>query len=115
MNILCNILCAICSLMLVQDIDSQTVGFSNWIHVPNLTTSENQYRMAAEKINRLKIVLTELGITQKWLAEKLSVTEHTISRICTNDTQPSLKLLKKIALLLEVDIRELLVPTPSKK
>jgi putative transcriptional regulator len=71
--------------------------------------------MAGEKINRLKIVLTELGITQKALAEKLSVTEHTISRICTNDTQPSLKLLREIAIILEIDVRELLVPTPSKR
>jgi transcriptional regulator with XRE-family HTH domain len=68
----------------------------------------------AEKINRLKTVLTELGMTQKELAEKLGVTEHTISRICTNDTQPSLKRLRQIALLLEVDIRDLIVPTIAK-
>jgi transcriptional regulator with XRE-family HTH domain len=42
------------------------------------------------------------------------VTPHTISRICNNDTQPSLKLLRKMALILEVDIRDLLIPTPSK-
>lgn len=69
--------------------------------------------MAKEKINRLKIVLTELGMTQKALAKKLGVTEHTISRICTNDTQPSLRRLKAIAGILEIDIRELLIPTPS--
>lgn len=69
----------------------------------------------AEKINRLKTVLTEIGMTQKELAEKLSVTEHTISRICTNDTQPSLKRLKQIALILEIDIRDLIVPTPAKR
>jgi putative transcriptional regulator len=69
----------------------------------------------AEKINRLKTILTEIGMTQKELAERLSVTEHTISRICTNDTQPSLKRLKQIALVLEVDIRDLLVPTPAKR
>jgi putative transcriptional regulator len=92
------------------------VDFSKWNHVPNLeSVREYQYRMAGEKINRLKIVLTELGITQKSLAEKLSVTEHTISRICTNDTQPSLKLLKEIAIILDVDIRDLLFPTPSKR
>jgi transcriptional regulator with XRE-family HTH domain len=69
----------------------------------------------AEKINRLKTVLTEIGMTQKELAEKLSVTEHTISRMCTNDTQPSLKRLRQIALILEVDVRDLLVPTPGKR
>ena len=70
--------------------------------------------MAGEKINRLKTVLTELGVTQKDLAQKLSVTEHTVSRFCTNDNQPSLKRLKEIAIILGVDIRELLVATPSK-
>ncbi len=70
--------------------------------------------MAVEKINRLKIVLTELGVTQKELAEKLDVTEHTVSRFCTNDNQPSLKRLKQIAIILGVDIRDLLIPTPAK-
>jgi putative transcriptional regulator len=70
--------------------------------------------MAGDKINRLKTVLTELDITQKELARKLSVTEHTVSRFCTNDNQPSLKRLKQIAQILGVDIRDLLVPTPSK-
>ncbi len=68
-----------------------------------------------EKINRLKIVLAEYEIAQKDFAEMLSVTPHTISRICNNDTQPSLKLLRKMALTLEVDIRELLFSTPSRK
>ena len=67
-----------------------------------------------DKINRLKIVLAEKDISQKDFAEKLEVTAHTISRICNNDTQPSLKLLKKMALTLGVDIRELLIPTPSR-
>ncbi len=67
-----------------------------------------------EKINRLKIVLAEKDIAQKDFAEQMSVTPHTISRICDNDTQPSLKLLRKMALILEVDIRDLLIPTPSK-
>lgn len=69
----------------------------------------------AEKINRLKTVLTEVGMTQKELAKRLSVAEQTISRICTNDSQPSLKRLRQIALILEVDIRNLLVPTPEKR
>jgi len=68
-----------------------------------------------EKINRLKIVLAEREIAQKDFAEMLSVTPHTISRICNNDTQPSLKLLRKMALILEIDIRDLLVPTPSRR
>ena len=67
-----------------------------------------------EKINRLKIVLAEKEITQKEFAQKLKVTAHTISRICLNETQPSLKLLKRMAILLDVDICDLLVPLKSK-
>ncbi|MEJ0056986.1 MAG: helix-turn-helix transcriptional regulator [Bacteroidota bacterium] len=67
-----------------------------------------------EKINRLKIVLAEKEITQKDFAESLAVTPHTISRICNNDTQPSLRLLKKMAVILGIDIRDLLIPTTAK-
>jgi hypothetical protein len=42
----------------------------------------------------------------------LSVAPNTISEICNNEQQPPLKTLrKKMALALDVDIRELLVPT----
>jgi putative transcriptional regulator len=66
-------------------------------------------------INRLRIVLAEKEITQKELAQMVDVSVTTISRICTNDSQPSLSLLLEIALALNVDIRDLLVPTPPKQ
>ena len=47
--------------------------------------------MGTEKINRLKIVLVEQGKTGKWLAEQLGKNEATISRWCSNATQPSNK------------------------
>jgi putative transcriptional regulator len=65
-------------------------------------------------INRLRIVLAEKEITQKHLAEMVDVSVTTISRICTNDSQPTLALLRDIAIALNVDIRELLVQTPVK-
>jgi putative transcriptional regulator len=63
------------------------------------------------KINRLKVVLAEKEISQKDFAKKMSVDPNTISRICNNEQQPPLKTLRKMALALDVDIRELLVPT----
>ena len=69
----------------------------------------------AEKINRLKSVLVDKEVSQKDLAEKLSVSKNTISRICRNETQPSLKLLRKVAVILDVEIYELLVPLKQKK
>lgn len=66
------------------------------------------------KINRLKVVLAEKEISHKSLAEKVKKTPNTISRICNNDSQPTLKLLRDISLALDVDIRELLLPTKER-
>ena len=63
------------------------------------------------EINRLKVVLVEQKRTGKWLAEALGKNEATISRWCTNETQPSLETLVEIANTLNVDVRELLIPT----
>ena len=61
-----------------------------------------------ENINRLKAVLADAGKTNKWLAEQLGKDPVTISKWCTNTTQPDLQTLSKISELLNVDIRELL-------
>ena len=62
-----------------------------------------------EDINRIKIVLFEKKRTGAWLAERLGVNPSTVSKWCTNSSQPDLGCLLKIADLLEVDIRELFV------
>lgn len=67
--------------------------------------------MAKRAINRLKVVLVEQGRTNKWLADKLGKNTTTISRWCTNNAQPSLETLVQIAAIVNVDVRELLVPT----
>lgn len=64
--------------------------------------------MGTEKINRLKIVLVEQGRTGKWLASQLGKNEATISRWCSNTSQPSLEMLMKIASILNVDARRLI-------
>jgi putative transcriptional regulator len=67
--------------------------------------------MAFKEINRIKVVLVEKRRTNKWLAEELGMNTTTISRWCRNDVQPPLETLVEVARLLDVDIRELLVPT----
>ncbi len=67
--------------------------------------------MNKKAINRLKAVLAEQGKTNKWLAEKLNKNETTISRWCTNETQPSMDTFVEIAKLLNVDIKELINST----
>lgn len=62
-----------------------------------------------ENINRIKAVLADSGKTGKWLAEQLGKDPVTVSKWCTNTTQPDLHTLSKISDLLNVDIRELLV------
>ena len=62
-------------------------------------------------INRIKIVLVEQNRTGKWLAEQLNKNEATVSRWCTNESQPSLDTLIKISGVLNVDVRDLLMPT----
>lgn len=62
-----------------------------------------------EDINRIKIVLFEKKKTARWLAGKLGVTPSTVSKWCTNTSQPDVACLLKISDLLEVDIKELLV------
>lgn len=60
-------------------------------------------------INRLKLVLVEKKKTSKWLAEQLGVNASTVSKWCTNSSQPDIASLLKISDLLEVDIKELIV------
>lgn len=64
--------------------------------------------MAERDINRIKLVLVEKKRTAKWLAEELKKDPATISKWCTNSSQPSLETLVDIADILEVDIKELL-------
>lgn len=66
-------------------------------------------------INRLKVVLVEKKKTSKWLAEAMGKDPATISKWCTNTSQPSLETLLEIAKILEVDARELIAPTDVQK
>lgn len=68
----------------------------------------------ADRINRIKEVLVIQGKTQVWLAERIGKSKTAMAAICNNQSQPHLKDLKKIAAILDVDIRELLVPTKVK-
>lgn len=67
--------------------------------------------MAKKQLNRIKVMLAEKNKTNKALAAHLDKTVTAVSRWCTNDSQPSIETLSEIAAYLEVDIRELLVPT----
>ncbi len=61
-----------------------------------------------EDINRIKVVLVEKKRTGKWLAEQLGKDPSSVSKWCSNASQPDLVTLTKIAKLLDIDRRELL-------
>lgn len=66
-------------------------------------------------LNRIKVVLVEKQKTGKWLAEQLGKSNCTVSKWCSNTVQPDLKTLSEIARILDVDIRELLIPTDTQQ
>ncbi len=63
--------------------------------------------MATKQLNRIKVVLADKQRTNKWLAEQLGKDKTTISKWCTNSSQPNLESLLKTAKLLGVEITDL--------
>lgn len=61
------------------------------------------------KLNRIKTVLVEKDLSQKWLAEQLGKSFSTTNAYCCNRQQPNLDTLYKIAKLLSVELKDLIV------
>ena len=66
-------------------------------------------------MNRIKEVLEEKGLTQIWLAEKLNKSYNMVNSYAKNRRQPSIEILFRIAEILDVDARELLITKDDKK
>ncbi len=60
------------------------------------------------KLNRIKVVLEEKGISQTWLAKKLGKSFSTVNSYVCNRSQPNLVTLLEISNLLSVDMKELI-------
>jgi len=65
------------------------------------------------RYNRLAEVLAEKGKTGKWLADKVGKRVETISGYCTQKFQPTVATLFELADVLDVDVRELLLPNKN--
>lgn len=64
-------------------------------------------------MNRIKEVLEEKGIKQTWLAEKIGKSYPVVNAYVQNRRQPSLETLGEISHILDVDIRDLILPTKN--
>lgn len=67
----------------------------------------NTLNMANRDLNRLKVVLAEKKRTNRWLAEQLGKDQTTISKWCTNSSQPDLASLMMTAKVLNVELTDL--------
>ena len=61
------------------------------------------------QMNRIKQVLAQKGKKQRWLSEKLGKSYNMVNSYAQNRQQPRLEVLYKIAEILEVDVKELLI------
>jgi len=65
-------------------------------------------------MNRIKEVLESKGIMQKWLAEQLGKSYNMVNSYVQNRRQQSIDVLYKIAEILDVDVKDLLVSNKVK-
>ena len=65
-------------------------------------------------MNRIKEVLEQKGIKQKWLAEQLGKSYNMVNSYAQNRRQPSLETLMEIAEILDIDVKELIISNKEK-
>lgn len=66
--------------------------------------------MEPKHLNRLRVIIAEKNLTNKWLSEQLGVSQATVSKWVQNNAQPNLEMLIKISKVLNVDVNELIRP-----
>ena len=76
---------------------------SNFVHLHQTISL-----FCMKQLNRIKVVLVEQNRTAKWLSEQIGKNTCSVSRWCTNTSQPDLETLFRIAEVLNVDVRELI-------
>ena len=66
-------------------------------------------------MNRIKQVLEEKGIKQIWLAEKLGKSYNMVNAYAQNRQQPRLEIFMKIAEILDIDVKDLIISNKENK
>lgn len=73
--------------------------------IPYICTIQSRYNM---KLNRIKTVLAAKGISQTWLAKQLGKSFSMVNAYACNRIQPNLETLQQIAVILQVDLKDLI-------
>lgn len=73
--------------------------------IPYICAIQSRYNM---KLNRIKAVLAEKGISQTWLAKQLGKSFSMVNAYACNRIQPNLETLQQIAVILQVDLKDLI-------
>ena len=73
--------------------------------IPYICAMQSRYNM---KLNRIKAVLAEKGISQTWLAKQLGKSFSMVNAYACNRIQPNLETLQQIAVILQVDLKDLI-------
>jgi DNA-binding Xre family transcriptional regulator len=94
--------------MVKTNFNSIEINFNTVKYVVNL------HLISSTEMNRIKEVLKQQYRTQKYLVEKTGLSPGIISMYCNNLQQPRLDVLERIAILLDVDVRELIKPSEAK-
>lgn len=82
---------------------ANVLNLSNIIHY--ICAIQSRYNM---KLNRIKAVLAEKGISQTWLARQLGKSFSMVNAYACNRIQPNLETLQQIAVILQVDLKDLI-------
>ncbi|MCD8290294.1 MAG: helix-turn-helix domain-containing protein [Prevotella sp.] len=61
-----------------------------------------------QDLNRLKILLAEKKKTNKWLSLQLGINSTTVSKWCTNSSQPSVEMVFRLMKIFDVDINQVI-------
>lgn len=62
-------------------------------------------------MNKILINLKAYDLTQRWLSQAIGISRTSISKWCRNEIQPTLTDLSKIAVVLGIEIHQLIEPT----
>lgn len=67
------------------------------------------------KLNRIREVLDEKGISQTWLAKKQNKSFNSVNSYVCNRTQPNLETLLQISQILNVNMKDLIADQEQKQ